>query len=71
MSNMNVLFEILGLASAGVILVREITWKLKYKPFTCELCMAFWLSVFYFHSVEGILFGFLASMIAVIMNRYV
>jgi hypothetical protein len=38
----NTLIEILGIASAGVILVRNFTWRLKVKPFTCEMCMAFW-----------------------------
>jgi len=68
---MNHTFEILGLASAGVILVRNWTYRLKVKPFTCELCLAFWLSVMYFHSLEGVLFSFAAGMTAAIMNRYV
>jgi hypothetical protein len=68
---MNLTFEILGIASMGVILVRNFTYKFKVKPFTCELCMAFWLSVLYFHSLEGVLFSFAAGMIATIMNRYV
>ena len=68
---MSLTFEILGLASAGVILVRNWTYKFKVKPFTCELCMAFWLSVMYFHSLEGVLFSFAAGMIAAILNRYV
>ena len=68
---MNHTFEILGLASAGVILVRNWTYRLKVKPFTCELCLAFWLSVMYFHSLEGVLFSFVAGMTAAILNRYV
>jgi hypothetical protein len=64
-------FEIIGLASAGVILVRNWTYRLKVKPFTCELCLAFWLSVIYFHSLEGVLFSFASAMIAAILNRYV
>ncbi len=68
---MSLTFEILGLASAGVILVRNFTYKFKVKPFTCELCMAFWLSVMYFHSLEGVLFSFASGMIAAMINRYV
>jgi len=64
-------FEIIGLASAGVILVRNWTYRLKVKPFICELCMAVWLSLIYFHSLEGVLFSFAAGMIAAILNRYV
>ena len=64
-------FEIIGLASMGVILVRNWTYRLKVKPFTCELCLAFWLSVIYFHSFEGVLFSFAAAMTAAILNRYV
>ena len=71
MSNMNVLFEIAGLACAGLIIVREFTWKVKKKPFNCELCMAFWMGVLYFHSVEGVLYSFVAAIGATILNRYV
>ena len=68
---MSLTFEIIGLASMGVILVRNWTYRLKVKPFTCELCLAFWLSVIYFHSPEGVLFSFAAGMTAAILNRYV
>lgn len=68
---LNTLIEICGIASAGVILVRNFTWKLKVKPFTCELCMAFWLGVLYFHSVEGFAFSFLAAAIATILNKHI
>ena len=68
---MSLTFEILGLASMGVILVRNWTYRLKVKPFTCELCLAFWLSVMYFHSLEGVLFSFASGMIAAMINRYV
>ena len=68
---MSLTFEILGLSCAGVILVRNWTYRLKVKPFTCELCLAFWLSVMYFHSLEGVLFSFAAGMTAAIINRYV
>jgi len=64
-------FEIIGLASMGVILVRNWTYRLKVKPFTCELCLAFWLSVLYFHSLEEVLFSFASGMIAAMINRYV
>ena len=68
---LNTLIEICGIASAGVILVRNFTWKLGVKPFTCELCMAFWLGVIYFHSVEGFAFSFLAAAIATILNKHI
>jgi hypothetical protein len=68
---LNTLIEICGIASAGVILVRNWTWQLKVKPFTCELCMAFWLGLLYFHSVEGFAFSFLAAAIATILNKYI
>ena len=68
---LNTLIEICGIASAGVILVRNFTWKLKVKPFTCELCMAFWLGVLYFHSLEGFAFSFLAAAIATILNKHI
>lgn len=68
---LNTLIEICGIASAGVILVRNFTWKLGVKPFTCELCMAFWLGVIYFHSVEGFAFSFLAAAIATFINKHI
>ena len=68
---LNTLIEICGIASAAVILVRNFTWKLKVKPFTCELCMAFWLGVIYFHSVEGFAFSFLAAAIATFINKHI
>ena len=68
---LNTLIEICGIASAGVILVRNFTWKLGVKPFTCELCMAFWLGVIYFHSVEGFAFSFLAAAIATYINKHI
>ena len=67
---LNTLIEICGIASAGVILVRNFTWKLQVKPFTCELCMAFWLGVLYFHSVEGFAYAFLAAAISTILNKH-
>jgi hypothetical protein len=66
----NTLYEILGIASAGVILVRNWTWRLKVKPFTCELCMAFWLGAIYFRTLEGLTFAFLAAAIATLINKY-
>jgi hypothetical protein len=68
---LNTLIEICGIASAGVILVRNFTWRFKVKPFTCELCMAFWVGVLYFHSVEGFAFSFLSAAIATILNKYI
>jgi hypothetical protein len=68
---LNTLIEICGIASAGVILVRNFTWRFKVKPFTCELCMAFWVGVLYFHSVEGFAFSFLAAAIATILNKHI
>jgi hypothetical protein len=66
----NTLIEICGIASAGVILVRNWTWRLKVKPFTCELCMAFWLGAIYFRTLEGLTFAFLAAAIATLINKY-
>ena len=68
---MNTLLLIMGIASMAIIFVREFGYKLKYKPFTCELCMAFWLTSIYFHSVDGIIYGFLAGATATILNRYI
>jgi len=68
---LNTLIEIMGIASAGVILVRNFTWRLQVKPFTCELCMAFWLGVLYFHTIEGFTYAFLAAAIATILNKYI
>lgn len=66
----NTLIEICGIASAGVILVRNWTYRLKIKPFTCELCMAFWLGALYFHTLEGLTFAFLAAAIATLLNKH-
>ena len=66
----NTLYEILGIASAGVILVRNWTYRIGVKPFTCELCMAFWLGALYFHTIEGLTFAFLAAAIATLINKY-
>ena len=67
----NTLIEILGIASAGVILVGFFTWQLKVKPFTCEMCMAFWGGVLYFHTIEGFAYSFLAAAIATILNKHI
>lgn len=66
----NTLIEICGIASAGVILVRNLTYRLGVKPFTCELCMAFWLGAIYFHTLEGLTFAFLAAAIATLLNKH-
>jgi hypothetical protein len=66
----NTLIEICGIASAGVILVRNWTYRLRVKPFTCELCMAFWLGALYFHTLEGLTFAFLAAAIATLLNKH-
>jgi hypothetical protein len=68
---MNILLAILGIASIGLIFVREIGYAWKIKPFTCELCMSFWIAVLYFHSIEGILYGFLAGAISTFISRYI
>ena len=68
---LNTLIEIMGIASAGVILVRNFTWRLQVKPFTCELCMSFWLGILYFHTIEGFTYAFLAAAIATILNKYI
>jgi hypothetical protein len=66
----NTLIEICGIASAAVILVRNWTWRLRVKPFTCELCMGFWLGALYFHTLEGLTFAFLSAAIATLINKY-
>jgi len=68
---LNTLIEIMGIASAGVILVRNFTWRLKVKPFNCELCMSFWLGCLYFHTIEGFTYAFLAAAIATVLNKYI
>ena len=66
------LLEIFGIASMGVILVRNFTWRFRLKPFTCEMCMAFWIGVAYFwHYDELVPYAFLAAAIAIILNKYV
>lgn len=65
------LLIITAIASTGLIFVREFGWRLKIKPFTCELCMAFWLTAFYYHNIEGIFYGFLAGAIATYLNKYI
>ena len=66
----NTLIEICGIASAAVILVRNWTYRIGVKPFTCELCMAFWLGALYFHTIEGLTFAFLAAAIATQINKH-
>ncbi len=67
---MNTLLQIIGISWAANLFVSHIGYKYK-KPFSCELCMAFWIGLFYFHSVEGLFFAFTSSVIAVLINRYV
>jgi hypothetical protein len=65
------LLEILGIASMGVILVRNFLWRLKIKPFTCEMCMAFWLGIAYFWQYDELIpYCFLSAAVAVVINRY-
>lgn len=67
---MNILLTIIGISWASNIFVSRIGHKYA-KPFSCELCMAFWISLLYFHSIEGVFYAFVSSMIAVITNRYI
>lgn len=51
---MNLLIEILGIASGGIIIATVLTpqlpSKLRIKPLTCESCMAFHFGLGYFYN---------------------
>ena len=67
---MTILLIIIGISWAANLFVQKIGHKYM-KPFSCELCMAFWMALIYFHSVEGVFFALTSSVIAVMINRYV
>lgn len=67
---MTILLIIIGISWMANLFVQKIGYKYM-KPFSCELCMAFWIGLFYFHSVEGVFFAFTSSVIAVLINRYI
>ena len=66
------IFEILGLASLAHLAVEFFTthMEMNYKPFNCNLCMGFWLSVFplviLYHNE-----GFLAAGITAIVSEVI
>ena len=64
---MNTLLQIIGISWASNLFVSHIGYKYK-KPFSCELCMAFWLGLFYFHSVEGLFFELLRLLLMVLVD---
>jgi hypothetical protein len=63
------LLQILGIASMSIIWVREFGYRFK-KPLSCELCLSFWVTLFWFHSIEGIPLAFLAAASSTIINKY-
>jgi len=54
----------------SLIFVREFGYKYP-KPFSCELCMAFWITLFWYHSLIGIPFAFAAATTATLLNKYI
>lgn len=64
------LLVILGIASMSLIFVRQFGYKYP-KPFSCELCMAFWITLFWYHSLIGIPFAFAAATTATLLNKYI
>ena len=67
---MNTLLHIIGISFLAILFVREIGYRF-IKPLSCELCMAFWMSAFWFHSIEGLLFASVSALIATILNKYI
>jgi len=67
---MTILLIITGISWMANLFVQKIGYKYM-KPFSCELCMAFCMALFYFHSLEGVFFAFTSGLIAVLINRYV
>jgi hypothetical protein len=67
---MNTLIQIIGISSLALIFVRE--WGYKFiKPFSCELCLSFWMGLLWWHSIEGILYAGASAIAATILNRYI
>lgn len=73
------IYEILGVACFGAVL-QNFEWYqtllkatyLDVKPFSCTLCMTFWLTVmpnFGLYGFRGILYSFLESVAAELIDR--
>lgn len=52
---MNTIIEIVGISCLAFIFTTVVTplTSLKFKPFTCESCMAFWIAIAYFYPTYG------------------
>jgi hypothetical protein len=64
------LLQIIGISFLAILWVRELGYRF-VKPLSCELCMAFWMSAFWFHSIEGILYASVSGLIATLLNKYI
>jgi hypothetical protein len=74
------LIELIGIACAVVIVMSQAKWYAWFvekigglKPFSCELCMSFWIYLFYSlytngPSVETFLSAFICSYIAYLLS---
>jgi hypothetical protein len=70
---MNTLLEIIGVSCLSIIFVSEIGWRARIKPFTCELCMAWWIGLLLFvplYGWSGIPFAALSGWLSTTINRY-
>ena len=74
---MNLILQFIGIGWFACLFVQlweDITWKTKYlrtlKPFSCQMCMGFWMGcVFFFRFpvLEIIIFASMSSFSAVIL----
>lgn len=74
---MTELIQILGFASFGHILTDFISSfelpELPDKPFRCDLCMTFWISIIplmYMHGLSGILYSAISAVVANYIYMY-
>ena len=71
---MNIILIILGFASLAHLLADFLNQfeELPKKPFACNMCMAFWISLFpcmYLYGIEGILLAAISGIVSELIYR--
>ena len=74
---MNLLIQLIGFAALGHLVTDFITWldlpEVKEKPFKCDQCMTYWISVIPFmlqFGLQGILLAAISGIMANLIYKY-
>lgn len=72
---MEILILLLGIACLNILVINHDwyqKWKPNRKPFTCALCMGFWLPIgalIFKYSWEGVLYAAITAVITEFLDR--